>query len=457
MKNILIALIILVGTAVQAQQPGTPWTLERCINYAFENNIQIRRQVLNTKYQENQLYQSKMNQLPNLNGSIGSNRNFGRTLTPGNIYEDVNSTSLNAGLTSQIDVFAGSTLKNTVKQREFELKSSLEDLHKAKDDIAMMITSAYLEILLAQELVAVSEGQLDITKLQIDRTNKLVEAGSEPKGKLLEVQAQYAKEELSLVEAQNNVLLTKLKLAQLLDLKSVNGFEIVNPELPGIESGNVVVDAEDVYSRAVEIRPEIKGAEYSLQGREKQLDVAKGGLLPTLTLGGGYNTDYNSETSKKIQDPAHPDDPTKTIPKKVGFSEQVKNFQRKYVGLSLQIPIFNRHSAKTQVSNARIQMLDSELNLENAKNQLREDIETAYTNAVASLKKYMANDKAVVNLKEAFRYMEERYNLGVVNSVDYNEAKNNLTAAQSNLLQAKYEFIFRTKILDFYKGVPITL
>ncbi|MDP4206557.1 MAG: TolC family protein [Bacteroidota bacterium] len=446
-SGILTFILLLSGT-IRAQEV---WSLQKCIDYAYENNIQIKQQVINTNYSNNQLQSAKLKRYPTLGSQISHNYSFGLSRTQNYTYNKFNSSESDVSLQASVDLFAGFTKQNTIKQRQFELQSSLEDLNKAKNDIAMQITSAYLEILMDKELKDVAKVQLDITKNLEDKTLKLVEAGSLAQGRLLEVQAQKAKEELQLVEAENRLQLAYLNLVQILDMKLTKNFEIETPALSSIDMGASFGLSDDVYSTAVNIRPEIKSAEYKLKGYEKQFDVSKGALYPTLSFGASYFTRYNNKFYDKF-DPVT-QEPLSVMP----FGDQLKNNAQKALGFTLNIPIFNQYQAKMQIKNAKLQVESSTLELQNQKNNLRKEIETAYTNASAALNRYFSNEKAVTSMKEAFRYNEEKFNLGAVSSYDYNESKNNLTKAESDLLQAKYEYIFRTKILDFYKGVPIKL
>lgn len=261
---------------------------------------------------------------------------------------------------------------------------------------------------------------------------------------MLDIQAQAAKEELTLVDNQNQLKLNYLKLAQLLELDSYKNFDIQKPELPTIRAEASLMSATEVYKNALALWPDIKSTEYKLQSSEYQLKAAKGTNYPTVSLYGNYFNLYNNKY-------------TDTQGNEISFKDQLKNNERKGFGLQMDIPIFNRLQNKTQIDNAKINVLSKQLDVENAKKALRKDIETAETNAIAALNRYTSNQKAVAAMQEAFRYSEEKYNVGLVNALEYNQAKNNLAKAQSDLLQAKYEFIFRTKILDFYRGIPIEL
>ncbi len=450
MKSIVIIsalmMVLFVSGTVEAQES---WSLQKCVNYALENNIQIRQQAISVNYSKNQLQSAKWKKFPTLNSQLSQNYSTGLSRTQNYTYEKFNSNEEDFSLQASVDVFNGFAKKNTIKQREFELKSSLEDLNKAKNDIAMQITSAYLEILMDKELLDVAKVQLDITKDQEDKIAKTVEAGSLPGGKLLEVQAQFAKEDLQVVVAENNLQLALVNLEQILDLKPSKDFQVEVPNLSTIDKTSVIGSSDEVFAEAVALRPEIKGAEYKLKSYEMQLEVSKGSLYPTLSLGANYFTRYNNKFYNYNS--------TGDISGKIPLGDQLRNNAQKSIGLTLNIPIFNQYQSRMQVSNARLQVDNSTLDLQNQKNSLRKEIETAYTNAVAALKRYHSNEKAVTSMQEAFRYNEEKYNLGTVSSYDYNDAKNNLTKAESDLLQAKYEYIFRTKILDFYKGVPLKL
>lgn len=437
-----VAAILFGSFATNAQNV---WSLQKCIDYALENNIQIKRQQLNTGYTENQLNQAKSERWPNLNAQLGNDYSFGRSLTYYNTYENVNSSTVSGGLGTDITIFNGLTISNEVKRQELDLQATLLDFQKAKDDVMLNIVRSYMEILFAEELVMVSEAQLEVTEQQINRAQQLVDAGSLAKGSLLEIQAQLAREELQLVNDQNSVKLAYLNLYQFLDLPISESFQIEKPVLPEIKANLSMSNSIDVFNNAVTIRPEIQAAQYRVASAEKQLDIAKGYRYPSLSFNANYYNLYNNQYKYIGSDET------------ISFSEQLSNNSRAAMGLSIRIPIFNRAQVKTGIANSTLQIDDYKYQLQTISNTLRKEIEQAYTNALASLNKYISTEKAVESMTEAFRYVEEKFNVGMVNSVDYNLQKNQLTLAQSQLLQAKYEFIFRTKILDFYNGIPIEL
>ena len=420
------------------------WSLEKCINYALDNNIKIKQGVISTQYQKNQLLQSRNSRLPNLTGQVSQNLNFGRSLTYDNTYKDINSSESDFGVGTNVPIFAGFQITNNVAKLQLDLEASLSDLEKAKSDISVNIASTFLEILFAKDLVKVSQDQLAVTKLQIQQITEKVEAGSLARGSLLEIQAQAAGEELNLVNAINQLQLAKLTLTQLLELASQDNFDIEVPALPEIQAQASIVPATEVYKSALLTRPEIKGADLRYQSSQYQLKIAQGALYPTVSLYANLYDTYNN----KYKD-INGDDIT--------LSKQLKNNQRKSIGVQMNIPIFSRFQNKIQVDNAKLQVVNYGLELENSKKLLRSDIETAQTTAIAALNRFISNQKAVSSMREAFRYSEEKFSVGLVNAVEYNTAKSKLTKSESDLLQAKYEFIFRTKILDFYRGLPLTL
>jgi len=405
------------------------WSLQKCIDYAQDNNIKIKQGVITTEYQQNQLKQTKFSRLPNLNGSMSQNFYFGRSLLGDNSYADNNSSGSRFGLSTDVPVYQGGRITNNISKLELDFQASIEDLAKAKSDISVNIASTFLEILYAKDLVKVSEDQLTVTNLQIKQINEKVEAGSLARGSLLEIQAQSAGEELNLVNAKNQLQLAKLKLTQLLEIPLKDDFDVEVPTLPEISAEASIVGSDDVYKSALTTRPEIKGADLRLQSSQFQLKIAKGALYPTLSLYASADYSYNNKNQLVNRDPVTGD----------------------------VISIFTRFANKIQIDNARLQVLNTELELESTKKLLRSDIETAQTSAIAALNRFNSNQKAVSSMKEAFRYSEEKFGVGLVNAVEYNTAKTKLAKSESDLLQAKYEFIFRTKILDFYRGLPLTL
>lgn len=436
-----LSLIVLAGFLFVQAQAQESWSLQKCVDYALANNIVIKQYEINTNYQQNELQQSKNNRLPEVNANGSQSFSFGRSQQADGTYKAMNTATTNFGVGTSAVIYSGGRMTNNIANQEFLLKKSFEDLKKAKDDVSLNIASSYLEILYAKELIKVSEAQVDQTKKQIELTSKLVEAGKVAQGALLEIQSQLASEELTLVNQQNSLQLALLNLAQLLELDNYANFDIVTPELPELKAQMSISTTTEVYGKAVGNRPEIKSAEYQLKSSETQLKIAQSAYYPTLSASAGVSDNYFNMMNIKED----------------GFGTQLKNNNSEYVGLSLNIPIFSKFQNKTNIANSKLQIENNRLSLESKKKDLRRQIEQAYTNSVAALKRYNSNQVAVTSMRESFRYVEEKYNAGKVNAVEYNDSKSKLAIAESNLIQAKYEFIFRSKILDFYNGIPIAL
>ena len=431
--------IILLTFSIFGATAQEKWSLQKCIDYALANNIAIKQQQLNSQYQENQLNQSRYNKMPSVSASLSQNVSFGRSETLNGTYDNYTQANTSGDVRANVVIWQGGILNKTIQQNELNLKASMESLQKAKDDVALYITSAYMEVLFAKELVNVAEKQVEQTQKQIERSKKLVEAGKVAEGVLLEIQSQLAREQLSVVNQKNSLQIALLNLTQSLELVDFAEFDIISPEIPEIKAQMSIKNATNVYKSAVQNRPEIKGAQYELENAKVTLEISESGKLPTLSAYAGISDYYSLYENAP------------------SLSDQISGQIGERIGLSLNIPIFSKFQNRTNIQNSRIQIESKELDLESAKKTLRKEIEQAYTNALAALQSYNANKIAVRSMEESFRYIEEKYNVGLVNSVEYNDAKTNLAVAESDLIQAKYSFVFRTKILDFYQGIPLQL
>lgn len=469
-KKYLLACIFFIPVLTVYSQKK--WTLQECVRYAHEHNIQIKQQKLNTEINKTVLKQTKLDALPSLNAGASHNFSYGRALdeTTYEYTENQEVQSSNFNVSSSVTLFRGFQKWNEIKQNKYLLQSELANLERIKNDISLNIASAYLQILFNQELVDVSKNQLEITRQQISRTQKLVEAGSLAKGSLLEIKSQAANEELNLVNAQNQLKASYLSLTQLLELDSIGDFDITRPNLTDIEKDVPLRSVDSIYSVAIGVLPRVESAKYNLEAKEEALDVAKGGLSPTLSLNMSYGSRYSSIRDKLTGY----DQSTIQIGETVGgeeviatqrfptysdypFTDQLQDNANTSIMLRLSIPIFNGLKASYGVDNARVNKLNAQYSLENTKNQLYKDIQSARSDAISAWKKYIAAQKTVESMEESFKYTKQKFEVGLVNSVEYNTAKNNLTKAKSDLLQAKYEYLFKTRILDFYQGKQLEI
>jgi outer membrane protein len=444
-KFFSFSLIILLSPLTLFSQQKQ-WTLEECIAHALDNNIQIKQQEIMTEYQQSSLGQSKLNLLPSLNGSASHYYSFGRSYdkTSNKYTEGETVQSNNFSVGSNLSLFNGLVNYNTIKKNQYVLLSSEQDLAGFRDNVSLNVALAYLQILLNNELVSTIASQVELTKQQIDHTKKLVDAGSLARGNLLDIEAQAAREELQMITLQNQLAISVLTLAQLLELPSVDSFAVEIPAI-ALETVTFKGNPDSIYSVAEQIRPEIKSAEFNLKGAEYDLAIARGGRSPQLSLGVSWGTAYSDNRIDLVT--LQPYD----------FGTQLDINRNGAVGFSLNIPILNGWMVNTRIKNSKLGIENSQYELENTKKQLYKNIQQAYTDAEGALKRYYSSQKAVASMEEAFRYAEQKLSVGMVTAVDYNQSKTQLLNAQSELAQAKYEYIFKTKVLDFYRGIPLTL
>ena len=444
-KKLIVCLCYITGV-VFCGSAQEAWTLEQCVRYAYDNNIQLKQHQLYVQKAENDLLQSKLSLLPSLNISGNYTSSKGKVLDQ-NTFEIVTGKTVNSfsgGISSSVSLFRGLQQKNTIDRNLYSLLAGIENVEKLKNDHSINIALYYLQIVHAQEQLTVAENQLELTMLQVNRTAALVDAGSVPEGDLFDIQSQAARDELQIVTARNTLDLSRLNLAQLLDLETRTNFQIVIPDFSNLEITELLSSVDDLFATAEIILPQVKAAEYSLKSAEKQLAFTKGYRSPTLSLQGGYDSRYSSSARHPTED-IYP------------FRDQIKDGVNSYIGLQMSIPVFNGWQVNTGVRNAKLNVQDYQLQLQLTKNTLYKEIQMAHADAAASLKKYISATKAVASMEEAFRYTEQRYEVGLMNFVDYSTSKTRLEAAQSDMLQAKFEYIFKTKILDFYNGREITI
>jgi outer membrane protein len=468
---LIIVIQIVLSIKGGFSQSYTNFTLEQCIDQAWSNNLQLQQQKLSVDLAEQNLLQSQASRFPNLNASASHAYNFGRTVDPfTNDFATETVQSNNFSLSSGLNLFSGFQVHNTVKQNRLDLEAGKLDLEASYNDIALMVASAYLQILFNLELLENAVNQAEITRLQVERTTKLVDAGTLPRGSLFTIQAQLASEELQVVNAENQLDLAYLNLKQLLFLPDEAEFSITVPEL----EMNVEEDASNspmqVYNVAVQEQPQIRSAELRIYSAEKGLAVARGSISPSLSMRGSIGTGY-SGASVEITDVIMADPevigltasgeqvfgPTFEYQSRIKpFNDQLSDNLNRSVGFFLSIPVFNNYQVKSNISRSRINLENAKLQNQIVREQLFQTIQQAHADATAALKRYTATEKNVMALQESFRYTEQRFNVGMVNSLEYNDAKNRLSTAESELLQSKYEFIFRVKILDFYMGEPLS-
>lgn len=431
-KTILMALM-LMPTAVNAQQE---WTLRQCIDHAIANNINIKRQETNVKSQEVSLTSAKNNRLPSLNASAGQSFNFGRGLTIDNTYANRNTQSTSFNIGADVPIYTGGQISNNIKARKLDLQAAIVDLQYAKDNISMQVASAYLEALFQKDLLEVSRQQAELSKAQERRINILFQNGKCAETDLAEIQASVANDELSLTQQQNSYTLALLTLSQLLELPSPEGFDIARPEILNPEN-TVLTDPNQIYAEASLIKPQIEAENIRLQSAERNIRIARSGYYPNINLGVGMGTNYYK---------------TSGFPA-ASFNDQMRDNLNKSISLSLSIPIFNRFSTRNQIRSAKLQYQNQQLQLDETHKSLYKEIQQAYYNALAAQKQCVSSMQAEKASTMSFNLMEKKYTAGKATATEYQESKNALFKATTNRLQAQYTFLFRQKILDFYRGI----
>ena len=463
-------------------------SLQESIDRAIKNNISIRQTELQVLGSQVALTQSKAEMLPAFNATTGISYSVGRTINQfSNEYVDQPVRQQNMSLRTQLTLFNGLQRLNTIRQNRIDLQGSQYNLEAGKDQVTLNVIQAYTQILFNIELLETARLQLQTTELQLQRTRKLVDAGSLPVANRLQLEAQQAGDELTLINAENELELARLNLKQLLQLPASQSVELITPELPEPDTEALPPTATAIYEDALASWPALQGAELQVSSARYGLEIARGGYYPSLSLSAGIFSQYSSIAPDQIPragtdnivrviptgdflqvpDGLIPDIPDGTripvlterqIPQEFTentYLNQLDFNLRRFISVDMSIPIFNNWRVRSSVANARINLESARLEVLDQRNQLRQTIEQVYLDARSAAKSYVANARQVTSLQEAFRNTETRYQLGAIDAVDYNQARNELNQAQSDLIRARYNYIFNLKVLDFYQGKPV--
>lgn len=447
---VIVIVLVTFGINVTAQKL---WTLEECINYAFENNLNIKQSVLNVESSNRDVLQSKLNIAPSLNASVSQNFGWGRSPDPQtNIYKTQQTQNTFFNISSDVTLFNGLQQVNSVRKSQFDYLADKYDSDKIRNDISLNIAASYLSILFNIELVNNSQRQVDISSEQISRTEKQVDAGAVARGSLYDIQAQGAGEEANLITNKNKLMLAYLDLMQLLDLEATVDFDIEKPILD-ITAQPSLLPPETIFNKSVTIMPEIKSAEYRVESAGRTLALSQGARSPRIFASGSLGTLF----SDQIKNAEFDDEGNVVWGKTISFDSQFKDNRDGSLTIGMSIPIFNGYQVSTNIKKSKIYYENINLELELEKNKLRKNIESAYADAIAAYQIYISRQKSVMAFTESFKYTEEKFNVGMVNSTDYNVVKIQLANAEADLASAKFDYIFKTKILDFYLGRSLSL
>jgi outer membrane protein len=433
------ALLLALAFAVQAPSSDTtlpdfshPWTLAECTSWAMEHNLSVAQQQNNVTGREIEQNTARMSWLPGVSASASESFSFGRGLGGDNTYENGNSSNTGLSINANMTLFDGGAIYNQIRLSALNLEAAIADLEKARDDIRISVAKAYVQILYNYEIHEVARQQIAIDSLQVERLERMFESGRSSAAEVSQQKASLAQSRVTLVQAENNVRASVLELAQLLEFSSWEGFSIVRPD---VSMESVLLGTPDeIYASALGIRPSIRAEELRLQGTQRSINIAKSSLYPTLTISGNSGTNYYSNYGGKA------------------FWDQMRNNFSSYVGLSLNVPIFTRFRNRNQVRTAKVNQLNQEIQLRKVKQTLYKEIQQAWNSAVNAQAKWEASQIAAESAQAAFTLVQAKYENGKATVTEFNESRNQLLKTRSDAVQATYEYLFQTRLVDFYRG-----
>ncbi len=467
-KRILLLAVFAIGQ-VNAQNT---WDLQQCIDFAQKHSLQLKQNALQTQINQNNLTQSKAAILPTLNGGASHVYNFGQTIDRfTNEFANTRVLSQNFFVSTNVTLFNGLSQYNTIKANEYSYKASVENLLQQQNDLSLNVATAFINVIFCDELLKIAQNQYGITKEQFSRTQKLVEAGSLAKSLEFDLKAQLANEDVNVTTADNNYQLALLNLKQLMTADSMNTFAINKPVIEVTEVNLKAISIQGIYESALKNQHLIQANEYTILSAEKRLDASRGLATPNIAVNGslgtgtsglakdiigakvnGFNVIGLTNKGDSVLSPR-----TELITRSTSFADQFKNNANRSIGFSITIPVFNGLQNYTAIKNAKIQVLNAKFTKDIAEQTLYRTIAQAYANAKAALNRYNANKSNLEASEQSFNFAQQRFNVGAINTFEFNQAKTRLASAQGNLAQSKYDYVFRMKVLDFYQGKPLGL
>lgn len=429
-QTAILAIAMLATTHVD--MTAETWTLENCVSYALTHNLSVKARQLNIESGQLQLTEAKDRFLPSLNASAGESLNFGRGLTANNTYADRNTTNFQWGASLQLPLFQGLSEYRQIKVAKSNLQQLLYEHEAAKDNVTLNIISQYLQVLYAKEVYASALSQLSHTTYEVGRQKALLEAGKVPEADLLDAESQKAQDELQVVTSENDIKVSLVELANLLQLPDVGDFDIA----PIPEDEPIIPTAESVFNAAMMHNNSILAASQSIKTAEHNISLAKSGYIPRLSFNTGIGSSYYT-VGGYVNDP---------------FSAQMKHNFSTYVGVSLSIPIFDAFSTRNSVRQAKLQHLSAQLQLDQQSTDLYKTIQLAYYQACGAREKYLASLSTLEKTRRSFAATQEKYNLGRATPAEFEQAKNNLFRIEISSIQSHYEYLLRHRILIFYQS-----
>lgn len=434
-KPSIITLLLATALTASAQ---SQWTLEQCISHALEHNISLQQRSNQNEQKALQVSTAKNARLPNLNAYAAQQFSFGRGLTELNTYTNNSTSSTSFGLSTAVPILTGMRLPNQLKLSKLNLEAASADLEKAKNDLSLRVAQYYITTIYNREQLAVAQRQVTIDSMQVARLEEMLRHG---KVSPVEVSAQRATLEnsrLTVTKAANELQLSRLDLSQLLELPSPEGFDVAAPTAV---SAAVPANPETIYAEAVTVKPEITAEQLRLKGTEYSIKIAEAALYPTLDFNASLGTNYNTTSNYESE----------------SFGKQLKNKFSQGLGLQLNIPIFNRYSTRNNIRSAQLDRQNQMLAVDEAKKKLYKEILQVCYNAVAATHSYTSSQAAARSSEDAFQLMQAKYEAGKATMTEFNESKNNLLKAQSDLIRARYEMLYQQALVDFYRGKPLKM
>lgn len=432
-----IGLFFALSTSAQVKK----WTLEECVNYALEKNISIQQSELDGITAEYNKKGAIGNFLPSVNASANHSWNIGlNTNVTTGVLEDQTTQNTTVGANVGLDLFKGLNNLNQLHRANLQILANQYQIDNMKDDISLMVANAFLQILFNKETLKVRQSQLALTEKELERTQALITNGQLPEGEIFELEANAAGQRQQIVVAENNIRISTINLAQLLQITDYVNFDIATDDYEVPATAILETSPNEIYLKALEIRNEVKVSETNIEIAEKNYDLAVGGAMPTLSAFYSYNT-------RAINREDIDADPV---------FDQFKLNRGHSIGLQLQIPIFNGFANHINIQQRRVTMEKAKLDLENTKIDIESTVYQSYSDALAAAKALEAAEKTLVARHQAYDYAQERFNVGVINSFEFTQTQQALEAAQSELVRSKFDYIFKVKVLEFYFGIPIT-
>ena len=430
----IVLLLLLISTPSSAKQ----WTLPECINYAIEHNINLKQRENTRRQNEVSLNTAKNSRLPDLNAGISENLGFGRSLGMDNTYSKNNTSNTSFQISTSVPILTGNRIENTIKLNQLNLEASTADLEKARNDIRTQIAQQYIQIVYDTEILAVAKRQIGIDSLQLCRLQEMERNGKATLTEVLQQKSTMEQSRLTATQAENTYRLDLLALSQLLELPSPEGFTIVIPTLPNNYGSLINVNPEIIYQEAIAVKPEVQAEQLRLKASDANILIAKSAKYPTLSFNAGLGTNYYKTLNGNY--------------KQDSFGSQIKNNFSQSLGLQLNVPIFNRYATRNSIKSASIDKENQQLALDNVKKTLYKEIQQVYYNTVAAEAKYKSSLQAEVTSKDAFNLTQAKYENGKATITEFNESKNNMMKAESDLVQARYQLIYQKALIDFYRG-----